>query len=848
MDNTNVWKTICQRYRISEVWIRNVVVAAIVLSLLPAVSAQSGSDWEKGKKAEKHNNFTAAIKAYKKAFNAETAEDNRKVIAYRIAGCYAAMNNFTASFPWYEDAIGPETKNIEYYIDYGDALARSGNIKKSVKILETGLSLSPDHPLLTRKINAFKAADKAKKEEPLFNIGYLEFLNTEFSEFGPGWMEGRLVFASTRLDEDNNRIDGRTGQGYSNLYVSVYDDEKQHWSPPEKFEGAINSRFNDGTFAYDPVMQTGYTMQCNENLDNCRIISAVYNEDENTWTDPEKITFDIHTFSIGHPSLNKDASVMYFVSDLSGGYGGKDIWKVNKKPDGSWGLPINLGEKINTPGDEMFPFILGDSILVFASDEHPGFGGLDLFYSMKKDFEFQPPVNMGYLFNGSSDDFGMIIKEDLLGGVFCTNRKTTSGDDLYAFDDFPLLIRIQGKITDASNHRPIPISTIVIRKNKETKTLTSDQQGKYKYFGLMPYETYEVEVEKEGYHPEKRIIELDTKQLNEIGHILELDFELTRMLFTVAISGKVVERTTQKLMPGETVEIMGSNGYHSITYTDEMGKYRFDELKPENDYTVKVSKEDYFSEARSCKVPRVTRSMTFSKETGHDLDFELTKIEKKKEIVLNNIYYDFDKATLRPESKTELNKLASMLTETPGVAIQISSHTDNRGSDTYNKKLSDKRAASVVSYLISQGIDKSRLISKGYGEENLLITNASTEDEHQQNRRTTFKVTEVGEDPQAGSGENDKLEYRIQLMSTREPIPGGHLFREVLDKIPNTHVFVNQSDGMFKYEIGSRKTLKEAQKLKKKLVKIGYEDCFLNAYSGGKKITMEEAKRLEAGS
>jgi outer membrane protein OmpA-like peptidoglycan-associated protein/tetratricopeptide (TPR) repeat protein len=828
----------------------NKIIYSFICVLIFQLGALAQSKFiKKATEAEQSNNFTEAVKYYQKAFEEESDPQLKREIAFNTALNHIKMNNYKASFTWFEDAIGAESDNASYYIAYGDALAKSGDFKKAKSIFEKALKINPISTKIKSKLKSLTAAISAKREKSAHKIRKEILINSEYSEFGPGWFNDNLVFASTRLENTNENIDGRTGQGYSDLYISVFDENNNKWLPPEILKSPLGSKYNDGTFSYDKNTSTAYTMQCNKNSNNCIIVSAKYDAFSDTWGKSEKINFDVEEFSVGHPSISMDGKVLYFVSDMTGGFGGKDIWKVLKKDNGSWGLPINLGDKINSPQNEMFPFILRDSILFFASDGHFGLGGLDIFYSRIENYEFTPSVNIGFPFNSSADDFGMIIRENLNGGLFCTNRKTASSDDIYSFDYFPLSLKIAGLLTDKNTKTSISNGSIIISGPTDNDTISTSEKGYYEYFGLMPKQTYEIKATKEGYYPEIRLIELNSELLGQFQHEIKQDFRLTKKQYVVAIKGSVLDRANLKPMPGELVEITGPNNYHSLSYTNSEGIYLFDELKPQNIYTIKVSKDGYFSESRSCNLPKVKKPTTFSKSSGYDMDFLLTKIEKKKEITLNNIYYDFDKSTLRPESKTELNKLASMLRETPGVVIQINSHSDAQGAEWYNLKLSKERAQSVVNYMISNGVNEDMLMSKGFGESQLLINNAKTEAEHQKNRRTTFNVLEYNESTKTAeeetninSGQN-KLTFRVQLMSTKHAIPGKQLFKNLLDVLPNTNIFVQRDNGVFKYEIGSRENLKEASALKKQVSKLGYKDCFINAYYEGKKISIQKAKQ-----
>ncbi|MCF8388312.1 MAG: OmpA family protein, partial [Bacteroidales bacterium] len=771
-------------------------------------------------------------------------------ISYRIAMDYLKMEQYQASFPWFEDAVGNEQQNPLYFQHYGDALARAGKLEKALHIYQRGKEISTIDHQLQMRISALEKAMQLRSKPDPYKIQRVEILNSNYRDFAPGWYNGKLVFASTRIAKKNERIDGSTGQPYAELYVAGFDEKSGQWELPEKMQGPFTAWYNNICFTYEPATGEAFSMKGDKNSQQYILLFSRYEEEKKGWTRNHKLNFNTDNYSIGYPVLSDDGQILYFASDMSGGFGGYDIWKAYRKKDGSWGLPINAGKKINSNADEIYPFLMGDSILIFASDGHKGLGGLDLYYSVQKNFEFQEAFNLGHPFNTSANDYAMIIRKGEENGLICSNRNNESSDDIYSFEESPLKHMVSGTIWDAITKTKINKADIIIRQGVEEIRIQSDENGHYEYFGLMPEESYELIVEKENYYPESRKLEINKKIQGDLSNNTIMDFQLSKLEYPLAIKGRVLDRSNELPMRGILVEISGAEDFHSLSYTDEGGHYIFENLKPKNTYNIRVSKEEYFSESREIQLPDADAPDTLSKANGYDTDFLLTKIEKKKEIALNNIYYDFDKASLRPESITELNKLASMLRETPDVVIQISSHTDTQGAEWYNQKLSEKRAQTVVNALIEKGINPKRLKARGYGESKPLIPGAGSEEEHQQNRRTTFIVLEAdqslpNEIIKDENMQKNQLTYRIQLMTTRQPIPGHQLFKQILVNVPDTDVFVSRDNGMYKYEIGSRNNLKAASELKQKLAELGYTDCFTNAYYQGNEISIQKAKELE---
>jgi peptidoglycan-associated lipoprotein len=392
-------------------------------------------------------------------------------------------------------------------------------------------------------------------------------------------------------------------------------------------------------------------MQCNGESgkkENCNIFVASYEPKNNSWKDSKLFDYSNKEFSVGHPAITEDGLTMYFVSDMNGGQGGKDIWII-KKENGVWGVPVNAGPTINTIEDEMFPSVSADTTLYFSSNGLKGFGGLDIFsVKLIKGRISGTPENLNLPINSSADDFSIFYTSSNTG-TFCSNRPGGKGDDdIYSFKLAPLKL--------------------------------------------------------------------------------------------VAI-GNIVESMKLKPMAGVTVTMKGSDGSELIATTDKNGEYQFDNLKPNVTYTVTVSKKGYFGDKKTLATGNVKFSKEYSKKTGYDLDFGMLKLTKE-EVEIPNIYYEFNKAEINPYSKKSLDQLAVMLKETPHVRLILGAHTDEKGSDEYNMKLSERRAKAVVDYLVSAGIESKRLEARGYGESQPLVKNAGTDEDHAKNRRTTFKVTD----------------------------------------------------------------------------------------------------------
>jgi len=793
--------------------------------------------------------YVAAIKLYKKAIRKTDDLTQQQHIARQIAISYFRMREFVNAADWFEDAIGDHTNDVESYILYAQSLAAVGSFIEAKGILENAIKENPKNTELHKRIEAINIiiADNYDSEDI---VTKMPVINSDYSDFSIGsWQDG-IVFSSMRKNKGGQRTDGRTGQGFSDLYFSKYNDEQSTWNEPKPLSNKLNSLNNDGTFTYDEINNTAYWTTCTEKPNNCLIYSSSYSKVKNSWSKPAKVAFMSAGYNYGHPFINESGSTLYFTSNMSGGYGLNDIWKITRKNDGFWGVPVNLGGEVNSAENEMFPAIYGDTLLFYSSDGIDSYGGLDIYFSIKRAVEFTEPIN------SAADDFGLLINKNQKDGYFCSNRDLETSDDIYKFSGFPIKITMQGSIYNESGDDAIANAMIVyINSMDESDTVFSEADGSYNLV-LDGYDNYRISVTKEMYFKEDKIISTSENELLfSTSPQLVVDFFLTRKSYPCIIKGLVSNKETDAPMSDITVTISSNDGFSTYVKTNLNGSYTFTGLKPNTIYTIKTGKTGYFSESRVCTLPKVLETMVFSKSNGYDMDFQLLKIQTKQEVTLNNIYYDYNKATLRPTSMIELDKLASMIRETPGILIQINAYTDERGRSEYNMKLSAKRANSVVEYLISKGVNRERLIAKGYGESKLLIVNAITEDDHQANRRTAFQVIDaklvestetVVADNTPDNEESTELEYRIQLFITGTKRNISSDFSQI-NKLYNVKVYETKAGTMWKYEAGYRLTFERAEVLKDKIRSIGFKVCFIVSYYNGAKIPVQQAVKIEKG-
>lgn len=822
----------------------------------------------RGDKEFNLKNYTSAIQHYQRAI--ERGKDNVDVVELikKIGIAYQEMNNYTLAIQNFENYLSIINDDNEVKYRYGDVLLRSGELSRALAVFDGLLKSYPDNEEYNRMYASCRKAMIESQKMEMPPIKNQNLINSKQSEFGLAFFNNKLIFASSRITSDYASIHKRTSQGFSDFYAAEYDTVFQMYNNPKKLDWVLNTPLNQGTFAYNPNNKIAYYTQCTQNPDLCRLFKAKWNNGK--WTDIKQILTNYPGYDFAHPALSSDKKTLYFSSNLPGGSGGKDIWRAPVLSDGEIGTPERLDNTINTPLDEMFPHLVGDTILLFSSDGHVGMGGLDIYYSKIVNNLFEKPVNLGAPINSNADDFSILLNPDLRGGYFCSNRNNEEqSDDIFAFFHNIFLDDLHGKVIDSITFKPIQDAKISYYvKDRLTLNAYSNANGKF----ILPNsahslcdEGHHILVEKENYLPKRMDVPCYSK--NEI--VVLMDDGAGRKH---TVNGFVFDKKTNKHLPGANVTLKSIKGSDLATTTGADGKYTFAGVPPDDFIVLRATNDGYLADSRSFMTPAGPMGLIISPATGFDTDFGLYPIERNVEYRIENIYYEFDKATLLPESKTSLNKLLNILMENPQVIIKINSHTDSRGTDKYNLALSARRGASVVAYLTNAGIPKSRLNSQGYGESRPEVANAKTEEEHQLNRRTTFEIIgeeskvllssirpgeKAGNIPEATpvltnnepertvrpvqnvqpgplltepsrieeTSENEM--FRVQIAATSTGINLKEKFANVYDLIQKYGVKIEIDNRIIKYQLGNFNTRQEALVLQNLLLNRGLKDTFI---------------------
>lgn len=583
-------------------------------------SCAADNAMRKGEKFLSIGEYHDAAEQFKKAYSKTPAKERqlRGQRALKMAHCYRHISSTQKAISAYRNAIRYNVATLDDRLAYARLLLKNGEYKRALAEFEVLNDSMPNNVLVKNGLTSARMAPEWKDQGSDYTVKKMTEFNSRRADYCPvlaGDQWDRLYFSSTRNDALGDELSGITGAKPGDIFFSDKDD-KGKWSKPQTIESGLNTEYDEGACCLSVDGSTMYLTQCLSDPSYPRFAQIVTAQrSDASWgkTTPLLITNDtLSTYA--HPAISPDGEWLYFVSDMPGGKGGLDIWRIRLTANGPVGVE-NLGDPINTPGDEMFPSFRPNGDFYFSSDGHPGFGGLDIFIATVGEDGRYHLSHPGYPLNSQGDDFGMTFQGQLNQGFFSSNRGDGRGwDHIFSF-----------------------------------------------------------------YNPE----------------------------IVQTIRGWIYEQDGYELTSGEA-RIVGSDGTNMRLGVRGDGSFEY-VVKPGVDYIILGMCGGFLNHKEEIHVDSVKESKVY------DLQFPLASISAP--VLIDNIFYAFDKATLLPESKNALDSLVLMLNENPNITIELSAHTDYRGAEAYNKTLSQKRAESVVRYLIDHGIAADRLTAVGYGEE-----------------------------------------------------------------------------------------------------------------------------------
>ena len=562
-----------------------------------------------------------AANEFRQAYQKTPAKERAKrgQIARKMAMCYDKSLQSARALAAWRNAIRYQQADTADRLAFAQTLMKNGNYREAEEQFQLVLDSLPNDKLARDGLFAARKAPDIKQLGSRYTVKRMEVFNSRRADYCPvlfGDEYDQLYFTSTRNEAQGDELSGITGTKPGDIFYSQKDD-KGKWSKPEDVSGGVNTAYDEGACCFSVDGREMFLTQCVTDPSYPRYAQIVKsNRSDAAWSKATEVKLTGDTLSsYAHPAISPDGEWLYFTSDMPGGKGGLDIWRVRITPAGYGGVE-NLGEPVNTPGDEAFPTFRPNGDLYFSSNGHPGLGGLDIFIAkVGKDGRYHLS-HPGYPLNSQGDDFGMTFEGPYNRGFFSSNRGDARGwDHIYSFVNPEIMQTVKGWV-----------------------------------------------YEMDGYE-----------------------------------------------LPAAQVYVVGDDGTNEKMSVHSDGSFT-KVLDPGVSYLFLATCKGYLNHQEQVKAlvnPKESRDTT--------LQFALANISAPT--LIDNIFYDFDKATLRDSSKTALDQLVALLKENPHVTIELSAHCDYKGSAEYNKRLSQRRAEAVVAYLIAHGIAADRLTPVGYGKE-----------------------------------------------------------------------------------------------------------------------------------
>ncbi len=741
------------------------IAACMFLQQLSAQDIEGGGNGEtwvaKKSKAEvlyQNLEYYDAIKLYQKLLK-DKPED--ATLTEHLADCYKLTGQYEEAVKWYENAYKLNPNSPTVIANYAQMLQITQQYEKSNQIYAAYLKLNPDSKMGINQQKATVNTAPFLETKDRYKVTNLEEINTDGLDFSPTWTGDGIIFASTRdKGQPIGKIHSWLGTSFCDMYNANGDNIT--FGKPTLIRKDANTKFHDATATFSSDKQKVYFTRNNFiNHDADYSFEKVLKQGiffrdvkEGKWENDQAFKYNNSEYDVAHPAISIDGKRLYFASNMPGGKGGMDLYVCESTGVDQWSSPKNV-ESLNTDGDEMFPYMDKNGFLYFASNGLGGLGGLDIFRSTNhgKGGGFTTPLNIGSPINSSYDDFGLVYGKEENKGYFTSNRPEGKGmDDIWSFEDNGIFL--EGLVVDKLTDEPICNSTVqLLESNIKVGEDLTECDGLFRDNIIIGKE-YCFIADAKDYLTNASICE-STKNA-KLGQTIFVKIPLEKAPLSVNI--QVLDKKTNKPIKAAEITLLDKCTNKKVVHiADENGQHCF-EVVCKCEYVAYGSFATYKpGEAVVNIEDDCNRLVVCGKPGGITIPVYLDKepevvnvIDGKPDVPINltielkSIYYDFDKDFIRKESETQLNKVLKFLQENPTAIVEISSHTDARATYAYNIDLSQRRANSVVKWLIAKGISKERMKPVGYGETKVLngcIDGVKcTEFEHQRNRRTEFKI------------------------------------------------------------------------------------------------------------
>lgn len=706
-------------------------LAFSLLSFIYADAQKAESSWNKktGDLLFQAFDYPQAIKRY------EFIENKTIEIQRKLAQAYYYTGEFEKSESYYASIADTNAAKAEDIYNYAAVLAVNKKYEQARKQLEIYKQKSGTNIQIP-------AYEKLLTQSETLSIKNLK-INSKHTDIPAGFYDDKLVYTSS----DHGKIKRNWAMNnlpYLDLMIAETDSSGEILSKQTLFEDKAKYHRGPASFSAEGEEVFFTVNETSKNADSSKTYRLKLMQSDRTqkgWGKAEEFEFNNPEYSLGQASLSPDGNYLFFVSDKAGGLGETDIY-FSEKNNNKWTKPVNLGNKVNTARKEMFPFCHSSGYLFFASQGHPGIGGLDVFMIAFRNGKLSGnAVNLRQPINSSRDDFAYILSPDESFGYFASNREGGHGnDDIYYFKikKEPVPKILAGKITDENgNHLP---NTILVLKNEAVNisdTTRTDENSEF-FYKVKRNHTYDLSAEKASFYKKEKKLQInktnDTLFVNmQLKAIPEIKIEI------LAVNGKTGEK-----IKDAKFEIRDEKSAEIISGVSENGSLSFKpsaKISETVAYKIKIEKEGFLKKSEDLSL-----TINDFKTYQHTIKIFPEEIgENIAEYEDVNIYFNYNRWDIKAKSKSELAKIIQILNDNPDLSIELSSHTDCRGSKENNMILSQKRADASAEYIKKHISNPERVSSKGYGESKPVNNcdcdkNPCTEEQYQANRRTEFRI------------------------------------------------------------------------------------------------------------
>jgi len=749
----------------------------------------------------------------------EGIKDKTIDVERNLAKSYNMIGDFDNAEVTYSRIIENPQSNFQDYWNYFQVLLKKTEYEDAMSLLDTLYKLNPEDSRVILYLENKEYYISLLSNKYNFLIRNLK-MNTSEQDFGTAYFkDNKIVYTSSnRKNSFIKSLWPGNHLKYLNVYVSDVDDNDELVNR-QIFKKELRKKYHDGPVCFNKdfslmaVTRNNYRNKASDGTRNLQLFISEFVDGQ--WSNLVAFPYNNPEYSVGQACFSNDGKYLYFISDMPGGKGGTDIYRIERRKDKSWGALENL-ESINTEGNEMFPYFHSSGMFFFSSDGHPGLGGLDIFMSKLTDGIPKNIKNIGYPLNSNLDDFAFMIDKSLMYAYFSSNRIDGEGsDDIYfASTNKPLQLNklIKGVTKDLAGNIIPNAQVFLYLDTNIVEVQTSDSLGRYS-FEVDKDTIYDLKGQKIDFDPGFNFANTDVPD-----PIVYADLILDRF---IGFSLKVIikDRATNQIIPGANIKITNNmTGEGLDVISNDSGFFKkalMDrELLDRISFNFVVSKQNY-----------ITNFLTYNQVLDREGEYVVTILlenmlkslrpgdDLAKHFDINLIYFDFDKSNIRPDAAIELDKIVQIMNTYPTMVIELGSHTDCRASYAYNLALSDRRAKSSAAYIRQRITNPERIFGKGYGEHKLVnececegsMVVPCTEEQHQMNRRTEFIIvrfdSKYNVQPLRGvqsDREYDAESVRERMKSKDEFFPDQNIINESnviidFDKLSNGWYLVAES-------------------------------------------------------